>query len=132
MEAVVLADQWREVQTVICLFRVRSVVAASPANSAASRASCDRHTPTDTHTHTHARTRTRTHAHTHARTHTHTHLHTHTHAHTHTHTQVLYPGQATVQTILVTIAVISVPCMMLIKPLLLRAENKNGYAQLEV
>ena len=45
---------------------------------------------------------------------------------------VLFPGQATLQTILVSIAVLAVPCMLLPKPLLLRAEHKDGYAQLDV
>eukprot|EP00802_Teleaulax_amphioxeia_P007240 Tamp_07246.p1 GENE.Tamp_07246~~Tamp_07246.p1 ORF type:complete len:835 (+),score=199.15 Tamp_07246:69-2507(+) len=44
---------------------------------------------------------------------------------------VLYPGQATVQMILVILAVVSVPCMLFPKPYLLRAENREGYAQLE-
>jgi hypothetical protein len=45
---------------------------------------------------------------------------------------VLYPGQATVQTVLVAIAVLAVPCMLFPKPLLLRAEHKEGYKQLDV
>lgn len=46
--------------------------------------------------------------------------------------QVLYTGQATVQTFLVIIAVLAVPVMLLAKPLLLRAEHKDGYQALEL
>jgi len=45
---------------------------------------------------------------------------------------ILYPGQATVQMILVIVAVVSVPCMLFPKPFLLRAEHKNGYAQIDI
>ena len=41
--------------------------------------------------------------------------------------RLLYAGQATVQTILVIVALIAVPCMLFPKPLLMQAEHKNGY-----
>jgi len=49
---------------------------------------------------------------------------------------LLYPGQATVQTILVTVAVLAVPCMLFPKPFMMRAEHKssegNAYMPLEM
>mmetsp|Transcript_64490 Transcript_64490/g.147744 ORF Transcript_64490/g.147744 Transcript_64490/m.147744 type:complete len:816 (-) Transcript_64490:112-2559(-) len=45
---------------------------------------------------------------------------------------VLYQGQATVQTILVIVAVLAVPMMLFPKPLLLRAEHKDGYQPMEM
>eukprot|EP00960_Hanusia_phi_P054792 762777-Hanusia_phi.AAC.1 len=45
--------------------------------------------------------------------------------------RLLYPGQATVQTILVIVALIAVPCMLFPKPLLLQAEHKDGYEPVE-
>lgn len=43
---------------------------------------------------------------------------------------LLYSGQATVQPCLVALAFICVPWMLLVKPLLLRAEHKGGYKEL--
>eukprot|EP00285_Hemiselmis_virescens_P009660 CAMPEP_0173388588 /NCGR_PEP_ID=MMETSP1356-20130122/10864_1 /TAXON_ID=77927 ORGANISM="Hemiselmis virescens, Strain PCC157" /NCGR_SAMPLE_ID=MMETSP1356 /ASSEMBLY_ACC=CAM_ASM_000847 /LENGTH=281 /DNA_ID=CAMNT_0014345531 /DNA_START=27 /DNA_END=872 /DNA_ORIENTATION=- len=43
---------------------------------------------------------------------------------------LLYTGQGTVQPLLVCLAFVCVPWMLLPKPLLLRAEHKNGYKEL--